>query len=382
MMAMPPPPIAAAPPIATAPAPYSITPTKKIPYFHHHHSLSSPPLTSSILWNPSRSTLTHGPASRILLSRPLAIISRHSYEGKGSSAFDPELRSVLELATDSELYELERILFGPSYFSPLLKSILKSDDDDGMMIGEDPNEREGFITRLESRFLFLAADARSTLRGWRPSYRKVLLAVRKQLKIPCSKDLSAEDLEVEIFLHLLQEYSSEEPINFSSSNGDSNNGDEPNDLELGLSLWKVQKLAALGIGATELRSIIMKGGGMLTLEKLFELVGGRLSTKMLSEAAKYSMKKEAINKGGKLAAIHLESAMGLLATRQGLKAAATRYLGLRSVTQLLGPIMWGTLLADVVIQMLGTDYARILRAIYAFAQIRIYRSYKTASEVM
>ncbi|GER56735.1 hypothetical protein STAS_34471 [Striga asiatica] len=381
---MPPPSIAAAPPIATAPALYSLTPIKKIPFFHHHHhhSLSSPPLNFSILWNSSRSKLTHGPASRILLSRPLAIISRHFYEGKGSNAFDPELRSVLELATDSELYELERILFGPSYFSPLLKSILRSDGDDGIMIGEDPNEREDFITRLESRFLFLAADARSTLRGWRPSYRKVLLAVRKQLKIPCSKDLSAEDLEVEIFLHLLQEYSSEEPSNFSSSNGGSNNGDEPNDLELGLSLWKVQKLAALGIGATELRSIIMKGGGMLTLEKLMELVGGRLSTKMLSEAAKYRIKKEAINKGGKLAAIHLESAMGLLAARQGLKAAATRYLGLRSVTQLLGPIVWGTLLADVVIQMLGTDYARILRAIYAFAQIRIYRSYKTASEVM
>lgn len=33
-----------------------------------------------------------------------------------SGAFDPELRSVLELATDSELYELERILFGPRYF--------------------------------------------------------------------------------------------------------------------------------------------------------------------------------------------------------------------------------------------------------------------------
>lgn len=31
--------------------------------------------------------------------------------------------------------------------------------------------------------------------------------------------------------------------------------------------------------------------------------------------------------------------------------------------------LWGTLLADVVIQMLGTDYARILRAIYAFAQV-------------
>jgi hypothetical protein len=32
---------------------------------------------------------------------------------KYTGAFDPELRLVLELATDSELYELERILFGP-----------------------------------------------------------------------------------------------------------------------------------------------------------------------------------------------------------------------------------------------------------------------------
>lgn len=34
--------------------------------------------------------------------------------------------------------------------------------------------------------------------------------------------------------------------------------------------------------------------------------------------------------------------------------------------------LWGTFLADVVIQMLGTDYARILRAIYAFAQVKHY----------
>lgn len=34
--------------------------------------------------------------------------------------------------------------------------------------------------------------------------------------------------------------------------------------------------------------------------------------------------------------------------------------------------MWGTFLADVVIQMLGTDYARVLRAIYAFAQVNYY----------
>lgn len=36
--------------------------------------------------------------------------------------------------------------------------------------------------------------------------------------------------------------------------------------------------------------------------------------------------------------------------------------------------LWGTLLADVVIQMLGTDYARIVRAIYAFAQVMCYHA--------
>lgn len=34
--------------------------------------------------------------------------------------------------------------------------------------------------------------------------------------------------------------------------------------------------------------------------------------------------------------------------------------------------LWGTFLADVVIQMLGTDYARILQAIYAFAQVMFF----------
>ncbi|KAF2317577.1 hypothetical protein GH714_024886 [Hevea brasiliensis] len=52
-----------------------------------------------------------------------------------------------------------------SYFSPLLKSIA------GRGVGiyyaiieEDVAEQEAFIEALESRFLFLAADARSTIR--------------------------------------------------------------------------------------------------------------------------------------------------------------------------------------------------------------------------
>ncbi|XP_062157685.1 uncharacterized protein LOC133865314 isoform X2 [Alnus glutinosa] len=251
---------------------------------------------------------------------------------KGQGAFDPELRLVLELATDSELYELERILFGPSYFSPLLKSITTRADVDHAMIQEDLEEREDFIAALESRFLFLAADARSTL--------------------------------------------SEELGTFPRIGELSKASNDQGSLELGLSQWKVDTLTAV----KELRSMILKGGGVFTLAKIYELLARRLSGKVFLEAANYQIKKEFIKKGGHLAAINLESRAAFLAAKQGFTGAASRYLGFRSMMTLLGPMLWGTFLADVVIQMLGTDYARILRAIYAFAQIRITRTYRLPSD--
>ncbi|XP_010537512.1 PREDICTED: uncharacterized protein LOC104812180 [Tarenaya hassleriana] len=292
------------------------------------------------------------------------------------ATYDPELRLVLELATDSELYELERILFGPSYFSPLLKSIPNRSEADRLMIGEDLEVRDGFIEALESRFLFLAADARSTLRGWRPSYRNVLLAVRNELKIPCSSKLPTDDLEAEIFLYLVENFSREESGIFPGLWESSELSDVKGSLELGLSKWKVELLAALKVGAVEVQSMVLKGGGMITFAKLYQLLAKKLSGKVFLEAANYQMIKEVLKKGGQLATVNLESRAALLAAKQGFAGAASRYLGLRSVMQLLGPMMWGTLLADLVIQMLGTDYARILRAIYAFAQIRITRTYR------
>ncbi|XP_038680597.1 uncharacterized protein LOC119981515 isoform X2 [Tripterygium wilfordii] len=331
-----------------------------------------------------------------------ATIAHAAISRSSESAFDPELRSVLELATDSELYELERILYGRSYFSPLLKSIASGVNVDHVMIEEDLDERETYIAALESRFFFLAADARSTLRGWRPSYRDVLLAVRKELNVPCSSKLSTEDLEAEVFLHLVHEYSrynhmlicthkmhlsfqvmvqldvvimlglllkssSEESGSFPSLWKSSEESGGQGGLELGLNQWKVQAASPLKAGAAELRSLILK-------------LARRLSAKVFLEAANYLIKKDVIRKGGQLAAINLESRAALLAAKQGFAGAASRYLGFRSMMTIFGPVLWGTLLADVVIQMLGTDYARILRAIYAFAQIRVTRTYRLPSD--
>ncbi|XP_039011061.1 uncharacterized protein LOC120140078 isoform X2 [Hibiscus syriacus] len=269
-----------------------------------------------------------------------AAVSRH---GQVVYESDPELRLVLELASDAELYELQRILFGPSYFSPLLKSMLNGDDVEDMMIEENVEEREAFIAGLESRFLFLAADARSTLRGWRPSYRNVLLSARKKLNIPCSSKLSTEDLEAEIFLHLLREYSSEESGTFPGLWENNNISNIQNSLELGLSQWKVQVLAAGKVGTAEFQSMILKGGGMVTLAKLYQLLTEKLSGKVFLEPANYLMKKEALRKGGQVAAINIESRAALLAAKQGFAGAASRYVGLRSMMNLLGPLFWGHL---------------------------------------
>ncbi|CAJ2675874.1 unnamed protein product [Trifolium pratense] len=304
--------------------------------------------------------------------------------------FDPDLRSVLELATDSELCEIQTILFGPSYLSPLLKSIttttttsrtLKKEEVeiiDPSTIGYDIQLRQQFIATLESRFFFLAADARSTLRGWRPSYRNVLLNLSKKLDIPCSTQLSTHDLELEVFLHLLHYDSTEE------SGGDhtglldvSTASHAQGTLQLGLDQWKMQSK----VGAQDFQSILLKGGGIFTLAKIYQLFARKLSGKMLVEAANYQVKKELVKKGGHLAMINLESRVALLAAKQGFLGAASRYLGFRSMLTLLGPVLWGTFLADLVIQMLGTDYARILRTIYALAQIRVIRTYKLPSDV-
>ncbi|XP_019238201.1 PREDICTED: uncharacterized protein LOC109218305 isoform X3 [Nicotiana attenuata] len=309
--------------------------------------------------------------SRRLVNPPRAVLSSQSQGGSGSSEVDPDLRSVLELATDSELYELQRILFGPSYFSPLLKSVAKRDEIDYIMIGEDLEEREEFLSMLESRFLYLAADARSTLRGRRPSYREVLLGVREKLSIRCSAKLSTEDLEAEIFLHLLQEY--------SSSKESSDDSDGHGNLEFGLSKWKVQAVAAIKAGAEGARSVILKGGGVLTLGRIYN---GTVFTAFL--VSQEIFWKDAIggcqlsDKVEKWRLLTWSPDWPCWRQKKGLAGAASRYFGLRSMMTFLGPILWGTLLADVVIQMLGTDYARIVRAIYAFAQIRITRTYKTS----
>ncbi|PWZ15570.1 hypothetical protein Zm00014a_023869 [Zea mays] len=241
----------------------------------------------------------HSPLRSLLLASAAAS-ARTAAAAEDMS--DPELRLVLELATDEELMEVEEILYGT--------------------------------------------------RGWRPSYRDVLLRVRKKIGVQCSSKLCTADLEAEIFLHLVNEYSSHQKDRLSFP---WDKRKSPNDISsLGANNWKMLTDVVWRIGTKGMESTFLKGGSALTMKTIYESLANRLSGKLLKEATNYKIKKELV--------------------KQGLVRAASRYVGLRSVVTFLGPILWGTLLADIVIQMLGTDYARIVQAVYAFAQIRLTRT--------
>ncbi|XP_056162684.1 uncharacterized protein LOC130136604 [Syzygium oleosum] len=74
------------------------------------------------------------------------------------------------------------------------------------------------------------------------------------------------------------------------------NSDVQDSLGLGLDEQKVRAFAASKFGARELRSLIFKGGGLITLAKISQLIARRLSGKVLLEAANYQIRKEVVKK--------------------------------------------------------------------------------------
>ncbi|MGB5973687.1 MAG: hypothetical protein WBG38_10215, partial [Nodosilinea sp.] len=110
-----------------------------------------------------------------------------------------ELRSGLELATDDELLALTEMLFRPR-FNPL--DYVQS----ASPLVVQSGTRQQWLDRLEQRFRFLAADGLTVINGksQRVSYRQALVRVCHYLKLPYAQAWSTDELEAEVFLHLLR----------------------------------------------------------------------------------------------------------------------------------------------------------------------------------
>lgn len=60
--------------------------------------------------------------------------------------------------------------------------------------------------------------------------------------------------------------------------------------------------------------------------------------------------------------------------QRGLTQAAARYGAARSLLSVMGPLLWAATAVDLAKMSIGCDYARIIKFIFALAQIRLLRT--------
>ncbi len=247
--------------------------------------------------------------------------------------------------------------------------------------------RDALIRKIENRFRFLAADAGSTLRGTWPSYRQILLAIHSHLNVPCPSDLSTHDLEAEIFLFLLNEHADAVDAaapatataadhathgdgmgsSSASSSGASRN---PNIIQ--------RALAPLKLGAKEVFPTLTRLGATVMVTNMQVNVARQLGSVLIRRTVQY----EAASQIAAATAGSLANKAAVRMAQRGLTQAAVRYGAARSLLSVMGPLLWAVTAVDLAKMSIGCDYARIIKAIFALAQIRLLRTDGWATKSM
>jgi hypothetical protein len=240
--------------------------------------------------------------------------------------------------------------------------------------------REALVRKIEHRFRFLAADAGSTLRGTWPSYRQTLLAIHSHLNVPCPSDLATHDLEAEIFLFLLNEHADAvdaaapasvtaaehatqgDGMGTSSSSTSSTSGRSPNILQ--------KALAPLKLGAKEVFPALTRLGATVMVTNMQTNVARQLGSVLIRRTVQY----EAAAQVAAATAGSFANRAAVRMAQRGLTQAAVRYGAARSLLSVMGPLLWAVTAIDLAKMSIGCDYARIIKAIFALAQIRLLRT--------
>jgi uncharacterized protein YaaW (UPF0174 family) len=272
-----------------------------------------------------------------------------------------ELRSALELATDEELRDLTEILFRRK-FNPL--DYVNTPDP----LAVQSQEREAWLTAIEERFRFLAADGMMVLKGEtdRLTYRQVLIQVCRHLKLPYKGSMSTTDLEAEVFLDLLGRAWKQLPAL------------EQKALKVRLerSLTNSQLLPQLPIAIQQdPLSVLVKGSSAIAVSSVLRpLLLQHITRQFALHFATYQVAQQAIAVGGAVATAQLRNQIALQTAKQGMALSTARYAATRSAFAVLGSALWVWFFADLGWRTIATNYGRIIPIIYALAQIRLIRS--------
>ena len=272
-----------------------------------------------------------------------------------------ELRSALELATDEELQALTEMLFRPR-FNPL--DYLQNADP--LVVQSGP--RQQWLDRLEQRFRFLAADGLTVINGQsqQVTYRQALIQVCRYLKLPYTAAWSTDDLEAEVFLHLLRSNLKKLPPA------------ERDRLQQSLTQSLVGSAQFEALPSTlqaNPLALLAKGSGVVAVSAVLRpWLLQQIARQMAFQVARYEVARQAMVKGGGtvVAQIHQRFALGLAS--RGVAASAARYGATKAVFSVLGPALWGWFLADLGWRAVATNHSRVIPVVFTLAQIRLTRS--------
>jgi uncharacterized protein YaaW (UPF0174 family) len=271
-----------------------------------------------------------------------------------------ELRSALELASEDELQALGDLLFRPQ-LNPL--DYLKGDPV-GELVHLGHGER---VERLERRLRYLAADGFTVLKGHsdRLSYRDILVEVCRHLKLTCSPRFSTEDLEAEVFLHILETGWQRLPQREKRAL----------QQQVRQSIAHTAQYRAL---PTALQvnplGLLAKGGGALAVNAVVRpWLLQQIARQFALHLARQQLAQQALAKGGLGLVGHLRNRVSLTLASRGMALNAARYGAARSVFAVLGPALWVWFFADLGWRAIATNHGRVIPAIFTLAQIRLTR---------
>lgn len=268
-----------------------------------------------------------------------------------------ELREVLELATEAELQHLTNILFAHR-FNPL--DYVKTPQP----LDIQSQNWEDWLDSIENRFRYLAADGITVLKGKTHefSYQKALSQVCRYLKISYTQNMTAIELETEIFLHLISQTWHKLPANDQTTLSN----------KIVNSLSNLKSPLKLD---SESVNLILKGSSILAVNSVIKpLLLKHIAQEFALHFATYHTAKNSLIQGGIFAANQFKNYFTLATAKRGMSLTAARYTTVRTVFAFVGPMLWGWFLADLGWQTISTNYGRIIPTILTLAQIRLLRS--------
>ncbi|MBD2091270.1 hypothetical protein H6F67_15550 [Microcoleus sp. FACHB-1515] len=272
-----------------------------------------------------------------------------------------ELRTGLELANEEELQALTDILFCRK-FNPL-----------DYMCAPEPiavqsQDRKLWLDALEQRFRFLAADGFTVLRGQtrQVSYRQILIQVCRHLKIQYSDRLATEDLEAEVFLHLLgyvwKRLPKAEQQALTAR------------VQRSIAQMPADKRLTPALQQDPLK-LILKGGSAIAVTSVVRpWVLSQIARQFAIHAATYEVAKQAAVQGSGAIAAQIQGQVAVKMATRGMAVNAARYGAVRTAFALLGPALWTWFVADLGWRTIATNYGRVIPVVFTLAQIRLTRS--------